>query len=54
MTGVVAAKGGKAVPGAFVLVRDYQQANQDYIGQEWETRTDAGGTFSPRDRTGLL
>ena len=44
--GVVAREDGKPVPHAFILVRDYQEAGQDYIADKWETRTEADGSFS--------
>ena len=46
MKGVVATLDGKAVPAAFILVRDYQQPSQDYVAHNWETRTEADGSFS--------
>jgi hypothetical protein len=46
MRGVVTSEDGKPVPSAFILVRDYQQASQDYIAHKWETRTEVNGSFS--------
>src|ERR1700749_1209458 len=44
--GIVAREDGKPVPHAFVLVRDYQEASEDYITDKWDTRTEADGSFS--------
>jgi hypothetical protein len=44
--GVVTKEDGKAVEGAFVLVRDYQQLSSGYIADKWESRTAADGSFS--------
>jgi hypothetical protein len=46
MTGVVLKPDGKPMEGAFVLIRDYQQADQGYISDRWESRTAADGSFS--------
>src|SRR4051812_27736539 len=46
MTGVVATVDGKPVPSAFILVRDYQRASQDFVSDKWETRTEVDGSFS--------
>ena len=46
MKGIVATEDGKPVPSAFILVRDYQRACQDYVADKWETRTEVDGTFS--------
>ena len=52
MKGVVTKEDGKAVEGAFVLVRDYQQLSRGYIAEKWESRTAADGSFSFAIETG--
>ena len=46
MKGVVTRQDGSGIKGAFVLVRDYQSPSEDYVAQDWETRTETDGSFS--------
>ena len=44
--GLVLRPDGKPIEGAFVLIRDYQQLNQGFVSDRWESRTGADGSFS--------
>jgi hypothetical protein len=46
INGIVAREDGKAVPSAFILVRDYQRMDQDCVADKWETRTAVDGSVS--------
>jgi hypothetical protein len=46
LDGVVLTHDGKPIPGAFVLIRNYQQRNGEYVSDRWESRTAADGRFS--------
>lgn len=46
MNGLVLKSDGQPMKGAFVVLRDYQQADAAHISDSWQSRTEAGGSFS--------
>jgi hypothetical protein len=46
LKGAVVGEDGAGIKAVFVLVRDFDASNQEYVSNKWETRTGADGTFS--------
>jgi hypothetical protein len=46
LKGFVLKPDGQPIVGAFVLIRNYQQADAEYVSDRWESRTAADGSFS--------
>ena len=44
--GAVTNSSGAPIANAFVLLRDYQQIDQDHVSSTWQSRTDATGQFT--------
>jgi hypothetical protein len=44
--GLVLEPNGQPIKGAFVLLRDYEQTDAEYVSDRWEGRTAADGSFS--------